>query len=73
MSNDINHPWLQPLWRRVLIVAICAAIALWDISRGDFGWALIFGGMAAYGIYIFFIAWNKNETAEKPDEDADPK
>lgn len=68
MNNDINHPWLRPLWRRVLIVAITAAIALWDILSGNYGWALIFGGMAAYGVYIFFIAWKGDETPPPGDE-----
>lgn len=66
MKNDMQHPWFRPVWRRVLMVAICAAVALWDLSNGDYVWALIFGGMACYAIYIFFIAWGK-DSPEKPD------
>lgn len=69
MQSDMNHPWLRPLWRRVLIVAITAAIALWDIVNGNFGWALIFGGMAAYGVYVFFIAWKGDEAPPPNDKD----
>lgn len=64
MNRDMNHPWFKPLWRRILVVAICFAVALWDLSNGEFVWALIFGGMGGYGIYIFFIAWD-DDAAEK--------
>lgn len=60
MNNDKNHPWFRPVWRRVLMVVICAAIALWDVYHGNYGWALIFGGLGGYAVYIFFIAWNRD-------------
>ena len=60
MNNDKDHPWFRPLWRRVLMVAICAAIAGWDLVSGNYGWALVFGGLGAYAVYIFFIAWNRD-------------
>jgi hypothetical protein len=72
MNNDKDHPWFRPLWRRVLVVAICFAVALWDLSNGEFVWALIFGGLGGYAVYIFFIAWNRDapagETPKKPDD-----
>lgn len=66
MNTDMNHPWFKPLWRRVLVIAICAGVALWDLSNGEYVWALIFGGLGGYGIYVFFIAWGGNE-ADKQD------
>ena len=70
MNNDADHPWFRPMWRRVLMVAIPATIAAVDIYHGNFGWALIFGGLGAYAVYIFFIAWNKDrpETPKAPDD-----
>lgn len=68
MNSDANHPWLRPLWRRVLVTAICFAIALWDLWNGDYVWALIFGGMGGYAIHIFFIAWNKDQPEKRDDE-----
>lgn len=62
MHNDKDHPWFRPVWRRALMVAICAAIALWDLVSGNYVWALIFGGLGGYAVYIFFIAWNKEGT-----------
>lgn len=70
MNNDADHPWFRPMWRRVLVVVIPAIIAAVDIYHGNFGWALIFGGLAAYAVYIFFIAWNKSrpEAPKAPDD-----
>jgi len=69
MNNDADHPWFRPLWRRVLMVAICAALAGWDLYHGNFGWALIFGGLGAYAVYIFFIVWNRDKP--QPPENSD--
>lgn len=67
MNNDADHPWFRPMWRRVLMVAIPATIAAVDIYYGNFGWALMFGGLGAYAVYIFFIAWNKDRP-KAPDD-----
>jgi hypothetical protein len=58
------------MWRRVLMVAIPAIVAAVDIYHGNFGWALIFGGLGAYAVYIFFIAWNKDkpQAPKAPDD-----
>lgn len=72
MSNDTNHPWLRPLWRRALVVAIPAAVGVWDLVNANYGWALMFGAMTAYGIYTFFIAW-KDDGADAKASDDGPK
>ncbi|WP_127143838.1 hypothetical protein [Pelagibacterium montanilacus] len=68
MHKDADHPWFRPLWVRAIVVAICVGIALWDLSAGNYGWAMVFGGMAGYAVYIFFIKWDGDETAQaEPD------
>lgn len=67
MNNDAAHPWLRPAWRRVLLVAIPIGVAGWDLYHGNYGWALIFGGLAAYAVYAFFIVWNRDKP-ETPDD-----
>ena len=71
MNNDANHPWFKPAWRRALMVAIPAGVAGWDAYHGNWGWTLIFGGLAAYAVYIFFIAWNRDTPPSKSDEARD--
>ncbi|SDG73516.1 hypothetical protein [Pelagibacterium luteolum] len=67
---NANHPWLRPVWRRALVVAIPAAMAVWDLVNANYGWALLFGGMTAYGIYTFFIVW-KDDGEDGPDAPGD--
>ncbi|WOI55240.1 hypothetical protein [Palleronia sp. LCG004] len=52
---DGAHPFFRPLWRRVVITAICLVWAVVELSRGSPGWAAIFGAMGALCIYEFFI------------------
>ncbi len=67
MNNDAQHPWFKPVWRRAVMVAIPAAVAGWDAYHGNFGWALLFGALAAYAVYTFFIVWNR----DKPEDPGD--
>lgn len=68
MDKNTNHPWLRPIWSRGLLVAICVAIVLWDLYHGNYGWALIFGGMAGYAVYIFFIKWDPEDGEDEEEE-----
>lgn len=60
-DDDRHHPWFAPLWRRLLLVAVCFTIAAADLYFGNFGWALVFGGIGAYGVWVFFIAWDRDD------------
>lgn len=64
MSNDNQHPFFRPLWIRILVVAICGLVAAWDLYNGDYVWALIFGGLSGYAVYVFFVAWGKDQSGE---------
>jgi hypothetical protein len=39
------HPWLRPLWRRVALIAFCAAWTLWEawLEPGSLWFWLILG------------------------------
>jgi hypothetical protein len=62
---DPNHPFYEPLWRRVLIPAVCAAWAIFELIAGEPFWAVIVGAMGAYAAYKLFIE-RKKPPAEKP-------
>jgi hypothetical protein len=63
MFKDENkHPFYKPLWRRVAIVASIAAWLGFEIYQAASGlWIAIAGGMLAYAVYTFFIAWPKDD------------
>jgi len=61
VSNNNNPVWLKPLWRRVAIVAFCAAWAAFELYMGSPGWAAIAGGMALYGAWMYLYDWKDPE------------
>lgn len=63
--NDQTHPFLRPLWRRIVLVGICVAWSALEFATGSPFWGTLAGGMAALGAYQFLIAY-------KPGDDAAP-
>lgn len=60
-----DHPFLRPLWRRIALVGFCVAWAIFEVVYGQPLWALIAAGMAAYGAWIFLIAYKPGPEKEK--------
>jgi hypothetical protein len=65
MNQD--HPFFRPLWRRIALVAFCAAWAVFEAVNDQGFWMMIAGGMAVYGAWIYLIAY-KPKPDEKPAE-----
>jgi len=57
MLKDQQSPFLRPLWRRIALVAFCVAWALFELSNGETFWATLVGAFAAYGAWVFLIAY----------------
>ena len=62
---NLRHPFFLPLWRRGLTVALSAGWALIELSSGSPGWAIMFGAVAAFCAYEFFIVFDPEEYKEK--------
>ena len=45
MTNEADHPWLRPLWRRIALVAFCAAWSVFELVAGEPFWAVLAIGM----------------------------
>ena len=54
---DLRHPFFNPLWRRVLTVAVSGGWAVVELVSGSPGWAIMFGAVAAWCAYEFFVNW----------------
>jgi hypothetical protein len=63
---DLNHPFFRPLWRRVLVVAVCLAWAAFEFTTGSPFWGVLFGGIGLVCAWAFFLAWD-------PDQGSDPR
>ena len=57
-------PFLDPLWRRIALVAFCAGWSVFELIWGDSFWATLAIGMTAYGAWLFLI----NYTPSTPKE-----
>lgn len=54
---DVQHPFFRPLWRRILVVALCLGWALVELAQGAPGWAALFGALGLYCAHQFFVAF----------------
>ncbi len=62
---DLRNPFFNPLWRRIATVSVTGAWAVFELVSGNPGWSIMFGAVAAYCAYEFFVIW----TPQKQEED----
>lgn len=55
--KDQEHPFLRPLYRRVILVAICFAWAGFELYMGSQTWAILSAAIGVYGVWIFFVTY----------------
>ena len=67
MIKDRDHPFFRPLWRRIAIVAFCAAWTGWEYYNGEELWVTITFGMTLYAIWTYLYAYR-----EPKEPDAEP-
>ncbi len=66
---DLRHPFFRPPLRRAVTTAIAGGWALFELSTGAVFWAILFGAIAAWCIYEFYIVFDPANYEEK-DRDA---
>ncbi len=52
---DRAHPMFRRTWVRVLTVAVPAVMTGVELLVGSPGWAMMFGGAAAYALWELFL------------------
>lgn len=62
MANN-SHAFLDPLWRRALLVAACAAWTIFEVFYGDRFWATLVGGMTIYGAWTYLYTYKPSVKA----------
>ena len=65
---DLRHPMFRPVWSRALAVALIGGWALWELSRGQLFWAILFGAAAGWMAYSFFVAFDPAEYGQDDEE-----
>ena len=51
--------WFRPLWRRVVVTAVCAVWAAMELLHHDQTWILITLGLTAYAVWTLFLTFPK--------------
>ncbi len=62
---DVQHPWFVPIYRRVLVVAVCVGWAVAELVWGEVFWAMLFGATGIYCAYQLFWAFDPKEPEER--------
>ncbi len=55
---DPNHTFYRPLWRRVVIVAICLSWAIVEASTSEPFWAILVGAVGIYAAWTLLLNFN---------------
>ncbi|EAB6718043.1 hypothetical protein BO068_004650 [Escherichia coli] len=69
MAQNNSHPWLDPLWRRVLLIGACAVWTAFELYNGDKFWTAMVGIVTVYGAYSYLYDYTPS-TAKKPDAES---
>lgn len=65
--SERDRAFFQPVWRRVLLIAVVALWAAWEILYTKDGfWTVLALGFLAYSVWAFVITW-------KPAGDGSPE
>ena len=65
---NVRHPMFNPLWRRILVVALCAGWTVFEFVNGSAFFGLLFGAAGAWCAHQFFIAWEPQAHPPKDDD-----
>ncbi len=68
--KDSEHPFFRPLWRRVVVVAVCLAWSVIEFATGTPFWGVIALGFTGYAVWQFFYLYmpvDESKAATKPE------
>lgn len=54
---DLRHPFFNPLWRRLLTVALALGWGVVELTTGSPGWAIMFGAVGIWAGYVLLLTW----------------
>ena len=64
---DVQTPFFRPLWRRVLVTALCLGWAVIELASGAVFWAILFGAAGIHLAWQFFMVFDP--PSKKDDEE----
>lgn len=61
MANKQSHPFLDPLWRRILLVAVCAIWTVVEVFYGTPFWIMLVGALTVYAAWTYVYIYEPSE------------
>lgn len=52
----MSHPWFNPLYRRVLTLAVCLGWLIFEFFAGEMVWLILAAGASGYAVWDFFLS-----------------
>lgn len=52
-----EHPWLDPFWRRLVLVLFCAGWTVMEYAMGNATWAYIVGAITLYAAWAYLYTY----------------
>jgi hypothetical protein len=71
MMGEQDRAFFEPFWRRLAVLAVLVAWLAWEWSNNETFWATLVGGMTAYFLWAYFIAFPRI-SAPKAENDKPP-
>jgi hypothetical protein len=68
---DTDHPFYRPLWRRVLLVAVCAVWTGVEFYNNEQTWGTIFLVVTAYVFANLILFFKPSDPVAKPAGDGE--
>ncbi|HET8726927.1 MAG TPA: DUF3329 domain-containing protein [Alphaproteobacteria bacterium] len=65
MPRNSPHPWLQPLHRRVLVMAVCVGWLVFEVIQQDPLWLFIAVAATGYGTWDLFLSGNYRASGDR--------
>jgi hypothetical protein len=67
---ELQVPFFLPVWRRVLLVALCFAWCIFEFATASPFWGVIFGALGGYAFWQLFLSeWPENLDHRSNDSD----
>lgn len=66
MASNTSHPFLDPLWRRIVLIAVCAVWAIIEFMNGNMFWFSMVGALTVYGAYSYLYAYTPSDRGKSP-------
>jgi hypothetical protein len=57
MMGERDREFFEPLWRRIVLVALLLAWTAWEWSNGDSLWGTLVAGLTAYFLWAYLITF----------------